>query len=114
MFFADADVFEPRRTRGGRGLSKAQGFKPHTASHTAFVLHGAQIEKDEEYIKAVTSLGGVVEQLIKANNAINIYEEYFPDAPAAPGSDAPGDAACRAQGAVPFSNKTADLRLQGP
>ena len=49
-----------------------------------------QIEKDEEYIKAVTSLGGVVEQLIKANNAINIYEEYFPDAPPAPGSDAPG------------------------
>ena len=35
-------------------------------------------------------MGGVVEQLIKANNAINIYEEYFPDAPPAPGSDAPG------------------------
>lgn len=38
----------------------------------------------------MTSLGGVVEQLIKSNNAINIYEEYFPDAPPAPGSDAPG------------------------
>ena len=50
----------------------------------------AQIEKDEEYIKAVVALGGVVEQVIKANNAIDIYEAYFPPAAPAPGSDAPG------------------------
>ena len=40
--------------------------------------HGhAQVEKDEEYIKAVAALGTSMEELVKANNAIDIYEEYF-------------------------------------
>lgn len=37
----------------------------------------AQVEKDEEYIKSVTALGAVIEDLVKANNAVDIYEEYF-------------------------------------
>ncbi len=36
-----------------------------------------QVEKDEEYIKAVAALGTSMEELVKANNAIDIYEEYF-------------------------------------
>lgn len=36
-----------------------------------------KVEKDEEYIKTVVRLGGVVEALVKQNNAIDIYEEYF-------------------------------------
>ena len=36
-----------------------------------------QVEKDEEYIKSVTALGAVIEDLVKANNAEDIYEEYF-------------------------------------
>lgn len=36
-----------------------------------------QVEKDEEYIKSVTALGAVIEDLVKANNAVDIYEEYF-------------------------------------
>lgn len=35
------------------------------------------MEKDEEYIKAVAALGTSMEELVKANNAIDIYEEYF-------------------------------------
>lgn len=35
------------------------------------------MEKDEEYIKSVTALGAVIEDLVKANNAVDIYEEYF-------------------------------------
>ncbi len=38
-----------------------------------------QIEKDEQYIKTVVKLAGVVEGLIKCNNAIDIYEQYFPE-----------------------------------
>lgn len=38
---------------------------------------GLQVEKDEEYIKSVTALGAVIEDLVKANNAVDIYEEYF-------------------------------------
>ncbi len=37
------------------------------------------MEKDEHYIKTVVKLAGVVEDLIKCNNAIDIYEEYFPE-----------------------------------
>lgn len=36
-----------------------------------------KVEKDEDYIKTVVRLGGVVEDLIRQNNAIDIYEEYF-------------------------------------
>lgn len=36
-----------------------------------------KVEKDEEYIRAVARLGGVVEALVKQNNAIDIYEQYF-------------------------------------
>lgn len=36
-----------------------------------------QVEKDEEYIKSVTALGAVIEDLVKANNAVDIYEDYF-------------------------------------
>ena len=35
-------------------------------------------------------LGARLEPVIKANNAIDVYEEYFPDKPPEPGSDAPG------------------------
>ena len=49
-----------------------------------------QIEKDEDYIKTVVALGARLEQVIRANNAIDVYEEYFPDKAPDPGSDAPG------------------------
>ena len=43
-----------------------------------------QIEKDEQYIKMVVRLAGMVEGLVKSNNAIDIYEEYFPEVLPAP------------------------------
>lgn len=36
-----------------------------------------KVEKDEEYIKTVVSLGSVMENLVKQNNAIDIYEDFF-------------------------------------
>jgi len=36
-----------------------------------------KVEKDEDYIRTVVRLGGVVEELVKQNNAIDIYEQYF-------------------------------------
>ena len=43
----------------------------------SFSCHWLQVEKDEEYIKSIAALGGKVEELVKANNAIDIYQEYF-------------------------------------
>ena len=34
-------------------------------------------EKDEEYIKTIKGLGESLEHMIRQNNAIDIYEEYF-------------------------------------
>ena len=36
-----------------------------------------KIEKDAAYIKTVMAAGATVESLIKQNNAVDIYEEYF-------------------------------------
>ncbi|KAK9868043.1 hypothetical protein WJX84_000850 [Apatococcus fuscideae] len=41
------------------------------------IRYRKKVEKDEEYIKAVAALGTSMEELVKANNAIDIYEEYF-------------------------------------
>jgi dynein axonemal intermediate chain 2 len=35
------------------------------------------VEKDDEYIQSVKSLGSLMEDCIKQNVAIDIYEEYF-------------------------------------
>lgn len=39
------------------------------------------MEKDEGYIRAVAALGAVVEELVKENAALDLYEVYFADAP---------------------------------
>jgi dynein intermediate chain 2, axonemal len=36
-----------------------------------------QVEKDEEYAKAVVALGATVVDVLRANNAIDVYEDYF-------------------------------------
>uniref|UniRef100_A0A061RDX4 Dynein intermediate chain 2, axonemal n=1 Tax=Tetraselmis sp. GSL018 TaxID=582737 RepID=A0A061RDX4_9CHLO len=41
------------------------------------IRYRKKIEKDEEYINTVVRLGGSIEDLIKQNNAIDIYEEYW-------------------------------------
>ena len=36
-----------------------------------------KVEKDEDYIRTVSHLGASVEDLVKQNNVVDIYEEYF-------------------------------------
>lgn len=38
-----------------------------------------KIERDEDYIRTVLHLGSVVEDLVRQNNAIDIYTDYFAD-----------------------------------
>lgn len=35
------------------------------------------MEKDEDYLRTVANLGAAVEGMVKQNNVIDIYEEYF-------------------------------------
>ena len=48
-----------------------------------------EIEKDEEYVATIAALGAEVEDLIKQNNAIDIYEEYFAGSQADHSSEQP-------------------------
>jgi hypothetical protein len=43
------------------------------------LVRAVQIEKDEHYIKTVVKLAGIVEDMVKCNNAVDIYEQYFPE-----------------------------------
>jgi dynein intermediate chain 2, axonemal len=60
---------------------------PNDVEHT--IRYKKKVEKDEEYIKAVQSLGNSMEHCIKQNNAIDIYEEYFIDSPDSMAVDTP-------------------------
>ncbi|KAJ3091761.1 Dynein intermediate chain 2, axonemal [Quaeritorhiza haematococci] len=67
-----------------RGILHLQGgwpkdVDPSDVEHT--IRFRKKIEKDEEYTRAVKSLAEVMEHCIKQNNAIDIYEEYFTEAP---------------------------------
>lgn len=37
----------------------------------------AQVEKDGAYIKAVQAMGAVADAIVKSNNTLDLYEEYF-------------------------------------
>ena len=37
-----------------------------------------KIEKDENYVGTITNLARIVEDIVRQNNAVDIYEEYFP------------------------------------
>jgi len=67
-------------TFSNQGILHLQGgwpkdVDPSDVEHT--IRFRKKIEKDEEYIKSIKTLGDAMEQCIKQNNAIDIYEEYF-------------------------------------
>ncbi|KAH6583073.1 hypothetical protein BASA61_008197 [Batrachochytrium salamandrivorans] len=63
-----------------RGILHTQGgwpkdVDPTDVEHT--IRYRKKIEKDEEYMRSIKTLGESMEHCIKQNNAIDIYEEYF-------------------------------------
>lgn len=62
------------------GMSHMEGGWPKEVDHTEaeqVIRFRRKVEKDEDYIRQVLRLGAVVEDLVKQNNAIDIYEQYF-------------------------------------
>lgn len=62
------------------GMFHLEGGWPKDIDYTEVehtIRYRKKVEKDEDYIAAIAQLGGQVEELIKQNNAIDIYEEYF-------------------------------------
>ncbi|KAK9824062.1 hypothetical protein WJX72_007469 [[Myrmecia] bisecta] len=63
-----------------KAMNHVEGGWPKEVDFTEaehIIRYRKKVEKDEEYIKAIAVLGAAVEELVKANNAIDIYEEYF-------------------------------------
>ncbi|KIY91839.1 Dynein, intermediate chain, flagellar outer arm [Monoraphidium neglectum] len=46
---------------------------------TTVAQYRKKVEKDEEFVRTLAALGAAVEGLIKQNNSVDIYEEYFAD-----------------------------------
>lgn len=67
-----------------RGMNHVEGGWPKEvdpAEAEQVVRFRRKVEKDEGYIRTVARLGAVVEELVKQNNAVDVYEEYFVGTP---------------------------------
>lgn len=67
-------------TYANKAMSHVEGGWPKDIDYTEAehtIRYRKKIEKDEDYIRTVCNLGSAVEDLIKQNNAIDIYEQYF-------------------------------------
>ena len=63
-----------------RGFAHTEGGWPKEVDPTEIehvMRYRKKIEKDEEYITSIAGMIGEVEELVKQNNAVDIYEEYF-------------------------------------
>ncbi|GAB4819199.1 hypothetical protein N2152v2_006245 [Parachlorella kessleri] len=68
-----------------KAMNHVEGGWPKEVDYTEaeqVIRFRKKIEKDEDYIKTVLKLGNIAEDVIKQNNAIDIYDEYFADLPA--------------------------------
>ncbi|KAM5216554.1 dynein axonemal intermediate chain 2 isoform 2-T4 [Hipposideros larvatus] len=65
-----------------RGVNHVEGGWPKDVNPLELeqtIRFRKKVEKDENYINAITQLGSIMEHCIKQNNAIDIYQEYFDD-----------------------------------
>lgn len=63
-----------------KAMSHVEGGWPKDVDYTEAehtIRYRKKVEKDEDYIRTVVGLSGSVEELIKQNNAVDIYQEYF-------------------------------------
>ncbi|XP_070580175.1 dynein intermediate chain 3, ciliary-like [Ptychodera flava] len=79
---SEHEVNTERFETENRGINHVEGGWPKdvNASEVEQVLrYRKKVEKDEMYINTIQQLGSVMEHVIKQNNAIDIYEDYFSD-----------------------------------
>jgi len=77
---SEHEVNTERYETDNRGINHVEGGWPkdiNPAEVEQTIRFRKKVEKDENYVNIVQSLGNVMEHCIKQNNAIDIYEEYF-------------------------------------
>eukprot|EP00899_Mesostigma_viride_P004738 jgi/Mesvir1/14265/Mv09698-RA.1 len=77
---SEHEVNTERFVYGNQGMCHMEGGWPKDidsseVEHT--IRFRKKVEKDEDYVASVKTLGESIEELIRQNNAIDIYEEYF-------------------------------------
>uniref|UniRef100_A0ABI8ABA9 Dynein axonemal intermediate chain 2 n=1 Tax=Felis catus TaxID=9685 RepID=A0ABI8ABA9_FELCA len=79
---SEHEVNTERFEMESRGINHVEGGWPKDVNPLELeqtIRFRKKVEKDENYINAITQLGSIMEHCIKQNNAIDIYQEYFDD-----------------------------------
>jgi dynein intermediate chain 2, axonemal len=74
------------------GMCHAEGGWPREVDPTdgeAIARWRKKVERDERYIATIIRLGGIAEEIVRQNNALDIYQDFFGDIPA-PSFEPPG------------------------
>ncbi|XP_065676617.1 dynein intermediate chain 3, ciliary-like [Hydra vulgaris] len=77
---SEHEVNTKRFESESRGMNHVEGGWPKDINSSDIeqtMRFRKKVEKDEQYINTLTSLGSIMERCIQQNNSINIYEEYF-------------------------------------
>jgi len=89
---SEHEVNTERFESESRGMNHVEGGWPkdiNPAEIEQTMRFRKKVEKDEQYITAIQTLGETMERCIQQNNAIDIYEEYFCDTLSGPTNEAP-------------------------
>lgn len=89
-FLADAHEHEQVNTETvtaeTRGINHLEGGWPKDVDPNEVeqvLRYRKKVEKDEAFVTSFVSLGEVMEHTVKQNNAVDIYEDYYPEGDAA-------------------------------
>ncbi|XP_002735265.1 dynein intermediate chain 3, ciliary-like [Saccoglossus kowalevskii] len=79
---SEHEINTERYETENRGINHVEGGWPKDVNPQEVeqvMRYRKKVEKDEMYINTIQQLGSVMEHVIKQNNAIDIYEDYFED-----------------------------------
>lgn len=79
--FSEHEVNTERFETSNTGINHVEGGWPKDVDPNEVeqvMRYRKKVEKDESYVQTILHLGSLVEHCIKQNNAIDIYEDYFP------------------------------------
>eukprot|EP00055_Hartaetosiga_balthica_P003167 m.6732 g.6732 ORF g.6732 m.6732 type:complete len:576 (-) comp2646_c0_seq1:129-1856(-) len=90
--FSEHEVNTETKEYADSGMNHSEGGWPKDVDHNEVeqvLRYRKKAEKDDKFAPAILALADTMESFIKQNNAIDIYEEYFPQESESASMDAP-------------------------
>jgi len=84
--FSEHEVNTETVTAETRGINHLEGGWPKDVDPNEVeqvLRYRKKVEKDENFVSAFVNLGEVMEHTVRQNNAVDIYEDYYPEGDAA-------------------------------